>query len=177
MVTALIFAGGEGHRMHSGAIPKQFLEIHGKPILLYTLEIFAAHPAVDAIVVVCLSGWIDRLQALLEANHITKVRGIVPGGNTGHDSIFCGLQYMQSFSQPEDIVLIHDGVRPWIDQALISRNIQTTQRYGSAVTVEKARESIVRSLDGETIREVPRREEMYIAKAPQSFRFGQIWAL
>lgn len=177
MVTALIFAGGTGRRMNSRSKPKQFLEMHGKPIIIYTLEHFEYHDAIDNIVVVCLEHWIEELQGLLKRYGISKVTKIVPGGETGHDSIYHGLQAMKGLAKEEDIVLIHDGVRPLINEELITENIETVQKYGNAITVEASRESVVRSRDGETICEVPPRAQMYTAKAPQSFHYGDILKL
>lgn len=169
MVTALIFAGGSGRRMNSRSKPKQFLEMHGKPIIIYTLEHFEFHESIDNIVVVCLKEWMEELQGLLKRYGIVKVKSIVPGGETGHDSIYQGLLAMKAFAQKEDIVLIHDGVRPLIGEELISQNIDVTRKHGSAITVEAARESVVRSRDGKTISEVPPRVQMFTAKAPQTF--------
>ena len=177
MITALIFAGGTGHRMNSRAKPKQFLEMHGKPIIIYTLEHFELHEEVDNIVIVCLKGWISELKLLLQRYAITKVSMIVPGGNTGHASIYNGLEAMKSSAESDDIVLIHDGVRPLITEELITRNIEAVKKFGNAITVEPARESVVRSVDGENVAEVPLRDEMYTAKAPQSFRYGRILEL
>lgn len=177
MITALIFAGGTGKRMNSRSKPKQFLEMHGKPIIIYTLEHFEYHHQIDSIVIVCLEEWIEELRGLLKRYGITKVVKIVPGGKTGHDSIFMGLQAMKDTAGEKDIVLIHDGVRPLINEELITQNIDAVQKYGNAITVEAARESVVRSIDGENIVEVPARSQMYTAKAPQSFYFRDILKL
>lgn len=174
MQTALIFAGGAGKRMNSYSKPKQFLELHGKPIIIYTLEHFEHHDAIQNIVIVCIEGWIQELKGLLKRYDVTKVRKIVPGGETGHDSIYLGLEAMKDFADAEDIVLIHDGVRPLINQELISKNIEAVQEYGSAITCEAARESVVCSMDGKNIVDVPPRDRMYTAKAPQSFWYGDI---
>ncbi len=173
MTTALIFAGGAGRRMNSRSKPKQFLEMHGKPIIIYTLEHFEYHEAIDGIVIVCIREWIEELKVMLKRFGITKVRGIVPGGDTGHDSIYYGLLSMKADSR-DDIVLIHDGVRPLITAELITQNIEAVRKYGNAITVEPSRESVVRSTDGVNICEVPLRNQMYVAKAPQSFYFGKI---
>ena len=177
MVTALIFAGGAGRRMNSRTKPKQFLELYGKPIIIHTLEHFEYHPEIDNIVIVCLRDWIDELQGLLRRFNIHKVQGITPGGETGHDSIYNGLQLMKSSTSEKDIVLIHDGVRPLVTEELISQNIAAVRQYGTAITAESVRESVVRSADGQTIDAVPPRDEMYVAKAPQSFYFGSILRL
>lgn len=177
MATTLIFAGGTGKRMNSRSKPKQFLEMHGKPIIIYTLEHFEYHEEVDNIVVVCLAEWIEELKGLLKRYGITKVSQIVSGGETGHDSIYLGLECMKDKIADDEIVLIHDGVRPLINAELISENIRVTRMCGNAITAEAARESVVRSVDGKCICDVPLRSEMYVAKAPQTFRYKDILAL
>lgn len=177
MVIALIFAGGTGRRMNSRSKPKQFLEMHGKPIIIYTLEHFERHEEIDGIVVVCLKEWIGELKRMVRRYGITKVRLIVPGGDTGHDSIYLGLVSMREFAGDDDIVLIHDGVRPLITDELITRNIEYVKKYGNAITCEAARESVVRSHDGESVTEVPPRDEIHIVKAPQSFYYARILRL
>ncbi len=177
MVTALIFAGGTGKRMNTRSKPKQFLEIHGKPVIIYTLEHFEYHERIDGIVIVCIKEWIEELRGLLKRYGFTKVKKIVPGGETGHDSIYLGLEAMREMSGDDDIVLIHDGVRPLISEELITSNIESVEKYGSAITCEPQRESVIRSTDGETISDVPPRNQMYTAKAPQSFYYGAILRL
>lgn len=177
MTAALIFAGGTGRRMNTRSKPKQFLEIHGKPIIVYTLEHFEYHEQIDNIVVVCIKDYIEELKGLLGRFGITKVKNIVPGGATGHDSIYLGLLAMKDFAAENDIVLIHDGVRPLINHDLITENIEAVKKYGSAITCEPVKESSIRSIDGEAILEVPPREQMYTAKAPQSFYYSAIMKL
>ncbi|MCD8038168.1 MAG: 2-C-methyl-D-erythritol 4-phosphate cytidylyltransferase [Lachnospiraceae bacterium] len=177
MAAALIFAGGTGKRMNSRTKPKQFLEMHGKPIIIYTLEHFEYHNEIDMIIVVCLKEWIHELKGMLERYGITKVRRITEGGETGHDSIYLGLEAMEGMVDDEEIVLIHDGVRPLINEELISKNIAAVRKYGNAITAEPARESIVRSVDGQSVADVPARGQMYSAKAPQSFYYGKIRSL
>ena len=177
MTTALIFAGGAGRRMNSRSKPKQFLEMHGKPIIIYTLEHFEYHEEVDGIVIVCIREWMTELKGLIKRYGITKVMDIVPGGDTGHDSIHNGLAFMGGFAEENDVVMIHDGVRPLITKELISENISAVRKYGSAITAEPVRESVVRSIDGENISEVPLRDQMYVAKAPQTFYYGKIHGL
>jgi 2-C-methyl-D-erythritol 4-phosphate cytidylyltransferase len=177
MITALIFAGGTGRRMNTRSKPKQFLEIHGKPVIIYTLEHFEYHEQIDKIVVVCIKDWIEELKGLLNRYGITKVTTIVPGGETGHDSIYLGLEAMEEGTKDDDIVLIHDGVRPLINEELITLNINTVRNHGSAITCEPVRESSIRSIDGKVISEVPPRSQMYTAKAPQSFYYNNIFDL
>lgn len=177
MTVALIFAGGTGKRMNTRSKPKQFLELHGKPVIIYTLEHFEYHEGIDGIVVVCVKEYIEELKGLLRRFGITKVEKIVPGGDTGHDSIYQGLLAMGEFAREDDIVLIHDGVRPLIDEELITTNIDTVKKYGNAITCEADKESQIRSEDGETVSEMPPRDQMYTAKAPQSFYYGDIKSL
>lgn len=177
MVVALIFAGGTGKRMNTRSKPKQFLEIHGKPVIIYTLEHFEYHEGIGSIVVVCVKEYIEELKGLLRRFGITKVKKIVPGGDTGHDSIYQGLLAMEESYQKDDIVLIHDGVRPLIDEELITSNIDAVRKYGNAITCEADKESQIRSFDGKTVFEMPPRDQMYTAKAPQSFYYGDIKAL
>jgi len=177
MAAALIFAGGTGRRMNTRSKPKQFLEIHGKPIIIYTLEHFEYHEGVESIVVVCVKEYIEELKGLLRRFGITKVKKIVPGGNTGHDSIYLGLLAMGEFAEDDDIVLIHDGVRPLIDEELITLNIDAVKKHGNAITCEADKESQIRSFDGKIVFEMPPRDQMYTAKAPQSFYYGDIRSL
>lgn len=177
MTNALIFAGGTGKRMNTHAKPKQFLELHGKPIIIYTLEHFESHPEIDAIVVVCVESWIPRFKHMLRSYAFEKVKLIVPGSDGGDRSIYNGLSALREKADPEDIVLIHDGVRPLINSALISEVIDKAKLHGNAITVESASESVVRLNESGQITEMPPRNEMYIAKAPQSFKFGMIWDL
>ncbi|MDR1370520.1 MAG: 2-C-methyl-D-erythritol 4-phosphate cytidylyltransferase [Dysgonamonadaceae bacterium] len=177
MTTALIFAGGTGQRMNTRAKPKQFLELHGKPVIIYTLEHFEIHPEIDSIIVACLENWIQDLGRMLRQYAFEKISRIVPGGDGSDKSIYNGLKALDGKCAPDDIVLIHDGVRPLINAELISANIAKVKELGVAITAEAATESIVR-LDGDDrIAEVPPRAKMYSAKAPQSFRYGMIWGL
>lgn len=177
MAKTLIFAGGSGQRMNSRSKPKQFLEMNGKPIIIYTLEHFEYHPEIDEIIIVCIEGWIEELKGMLSRYGITKVSTIIPGGPTGHDSIYYGLCAMKENTADDEIVLIHDGVRPLINDELISENIKCTLEYGNAITAEAVRESVVRCIDGQTIDSVPPRNEMYVSKAPQTFHFGKILSI
>ena len=177
MVTALIFAGGTGQRMHTRARPKQFLELHGKPVIIHTMEHFQNHPEVDHIVVVCLEAWIPTLHTLLKKYEMTKVIQVVAGGDGGDRSIYNGLKVMSATQSADSMVLIHDAVRPLIDHRLISDNISQVRKKGNAITAEPARESVVQVGNRGNIVAVPRRNAMYVAKAPQSFYFNPIWEL
>lgn len=174
MVRALIFAGGTGQRMNSRSKPKQFIEIQGKPIIIYTLEKFEYHKEIDDIIIVCLDEWIDRLPFMLNRFGINKVSKIVSGGDTGHDSIYNGLFALKDKANSEDIILIHDGVRPLITEDLISENIKAVKEFGNAITAESTRESVIKSVDGKIVSDVPVGHHMYSAKAPQSFYYNDI---
>lgn len=174
MNAALIFAGGTGQRMNSRSKPKQFLQLHGKPILIHTLEYFEEHEEIDAVCVVCLADWKKELQTELDKYDIKKVRWITHGGATGHESIYNGLMAMEKDCGPNDIVLIHDGVRPLISEELITANIENVKKYGNAITVEKASESVICVNREGKIESVPNRAAMRTAKAPQGFYYKDI---
>lgn len=174
MNIAVIFAGGAGRRMHTKSRPKQFLEYNGKPIIIYTLELFDNHPEIDGIVVACVNEWIPFLEKMLKKFEINKVKRIVLGGETGQDSIYNGLVAAKGFSQSEDdIVLIHDGVRPLITEQTISDNIEMVKKENSCITCVPATETfIVNQPDGSL--EIPTRANSLIARAPQSFYLKDI---
>ncbi|MDO5813925.1 MAG: IspD/TarI family cytidylyltransferase [Bacillota bacterium] len=176
MNIAVIFAGGVGSRMHSKDKPKQFLEMYNKPIIIHTLEHFENHSRIDAIVVVCIEEWIPYFKKLLYKFRIEKVKAVVPGGETGQLSIYNGLVAAKKIvGNNKSIVLIHDGVRPLINEKLITDNIDTVQKYGSAITTAKVKETILVVNEGEsTIDYVPSRSNSRVAKAPQSFWLDDI---
>ena len=176
MNIALIFAGGSGKRMNSKSRPKQFLELHGKEIIIYTIEHFERHPEIDAIVVVCIEEWIDYLKTLLKKNGIEKVKWIVPGGETGQDSIYNGLQVIHENCPEDSIVLIHDGVRPLITAELISDNIQCVKEHGSAVTVAPVTETVMLTADDKLVYTSVERDKCRMAKAPQGYYLKDIYA-
>ena len=176
MNIALIFAGGVGRRMHSKIKPKQFIEIYDKPIIIRTIEHFETHPLIDSIVVVCVKDWIDYLKKLLIKYRIEKVSAIVSGGETGQLSIYNGLRCAKKISKGEkSIVLIHDGVRPLINNEIITKNIQYVEKNGSAITTALVKETIlVVNSENSTIDYVPSRNNSRVARAPQSFWLDDI---
>ena len=174
MNTVLIFAGGTGQRMNSRAKPKQFLELHGKPIIIHTIELFERHPQIDQIVVVCLKEWIKELELQIKKNYICKVKLITEGGKTGHESIYLGLKAMRKLCGDDDIVLLHDGVRPLVTEELISENIETVKKFGNAITVAPATETISVVDEEENIVQIEKRDKIRVAKAPQSFLYRDI---
>lgn len=174
MNIALIFAGGTGTRMNSGTIPKQFLKLYGKEIIIYTLEYFESNNNIDAILIVCLADWIEYLQTILAKHKITKVKWIVKGGNTGQDSIYSGLKKLKMECPMNTIVLIHDGVRPLITQSIITQNIEYVKRFRSAITSASSIETVIISKSGEKIDQIVERRHCMLAKAPQSFYLSDI---
>ena len=175
MNTALIFAGGTGKRMGSAGRPKQFLELHGKPIIIHTLEHFDRHPQIDAIVVVCIAEWIDYLKDQLDRFRIRKVRWIVPGGQTSQESTRAGLNILAENCPGDDtIVLIHDGVRPLISEKLISENIASVKQYGNAISAAPAIETIITVDGNEDVTNLIDRQVCRLARAPQSFYLKDI---
>lgn len=176
MNIAVIFAGGTGQRMRNTARPKQFLELYGKPIIIYTLEIFQNHPDIDAIIVPCVAGWHDYLREIAEKYGITKLLRVVPGGRTTQESKLNALHALRGVCTECDIVLMHDAVRPLITPKLIDDNIAAVKAYGSAITVDPFTETGIISEDGQTVSETIERQKLYIAKAPQSFYYGEVLA-
>lgn len=170
---AVIFAGGSGARMGSG-IPKQFIEVEGKPIIIHTLEVFEEHPMIDAIYVACKEEYIEKLRKMVRRFIITKVADIIPGGETGQDSIYNGLKAAFDREGGENTVLIHDGVRPCVTPETIEENISTAREKGSAVTCTRFFETPIMSRDGDVIEEAPDRDNFYTAQAPQTFKLAEV---
>ncbi|MGN8833601.1 IspD/TarI family cytidylyltransferase [Selenomonas montiformis] len=176
MNIAVIFAGGTGKRMNTRAKPKQFLEMHGKPVLIYTLQHFEDHDGIDGMVLVCLESWMDYAKKLIQDYHITKVLDVVPGGSTGQQSIFHGVRcaYEQSASD-KDIVLVHDGVRPMIDSETISACLASVRKHGSAITTTPAIETIFVDSEGEKVGKIFNRSQCAMARAPQCFYLADLY--
>ena len=173
MNIAIIFAGGSGRRMGAG-MPKQFLEINGKPIIIHTLDNFQNSPLIDKIYISCKKEYIRKLQNMLEYYRITKAAGVVEGGETGQDSIYNGLVCALKDNPEDSIVLIHDGVRPLISEEVIEENIESVEKYGTAVTCTPFFETPVISVSGEVVEDMPVRNYMFTAQAPQSFCLGEL---
>ena len=173
MNIAIIFAGGSGVRMGAG-VPKQFLEINGKPILVHTLQLFEEHEEIDKIYLAMSSDYIRYTEQLVQDYRITKMAAIVAGRETAQDSIYNALKKAQEENGDDPIVLIHDGVRPFIEYSVISDNIEGVQKYGSAITSTLCYETVLISKDGNTVDELPLRKESYTAQAPQSFYLKDI---
>lgn len=178
MNIALIFAGGTGTRLNSKTRPKQFLELNGKPIIIHTLEYFEDAPSIDAVCVVCLESWIPYFRDLVKRFNLQKIRWVVPGGNSGQDSIFKGLSAVfEDESVPKDaIMLMHDGVRPLISVKTVEDVIACARENGNAVTVTSAYETIITVDENENVKDVVDRKRAKLARAPQAFRLNDIHA-
>lgn len=171
MNIALIIAGGVGSRMHQ-EIPKQFINVYDKPVLVYTMEAFQRHPMIDAIEVVCLDGWHDILRAYARQYGITKLKWVVSGGKSGQESIRNGVYYLEDKCSPEDIVIVHDGIRPLVDDTVLSDVIIKCQKYGNAVTALPYNEQIFIADDEvSTVKYIPR-ETLRRVSTPQAYQFG-----
>ncbi len=170
---ALIIAAGKGQRTRQD-IPKQFINVYDKPILIYTLENFQKHPEIDTIVVSCLDGWVDILRAYAKQYNITKLKDVVLGGSTVHESYYNGLMCMKEYCKDDDIIVLHDGIRPMIDEDVLSDVIVTCRKYGNGVSSLPYNEQIFRKQDEISTREYIPRETLRRVQTPQAYRFGKL---
>ncbi|MGO5130138.1 IspD/TarI family cytidylyltransferase [Mitsuokella jalaludinii] len=172
MNTAILIAGGSGKRMGQD-IPKQFINVYDKPILLYTLESFERHPQIDAIEVVCLDGWHDVLRAYARQFNISKLKWIISGGASGQESIRNGVYNLEGKVQPDDIIVIHDGIRPLVDDTVLTDVLLKAQKYGNAVTSMPYNEQIfiINPDDNTTTKQYIPRETLRRVSTPQAYRF------
>lgn len=173
----LIKAGGIGQRMQPSDKPKQFMEVYGKPIIVYTLERFQNCSAVDEIWISCLEGWIDYTNELIKKYGLTKVKGIVEGGSTGHLSILNGINAIKQYCKTGDIVTIHDAVRPLFDEKLYFDAMEKVKKYDAVVTCAVLLESTFVSEDMETVGEHLPNYKIFRAQAPQVYQWDKLkWA-
>lgn len=171
MNIALIIAGGSGHRLGQD-IPKQFINVYDKPVVIYTLESFQKHPQIDAIELVCIDGWHDVVRAYAKQFNIDKLQWIVSGGNTAQESIRDGVYNLDGKCSAEDIIIIHDGIRPLVDDSVLSDVIIKCKQYGNAVTALPYNEQIfVADDDKSTTHYIPR-ETLRRVATPQAYRYG-----
>lgn len=176
MNIAVVIAGGSGHRMNQD-IPKQFINVYDKPVIIYTLEGFQRHPEIDAIEVVCLDGWHDILSAYAKQFNISKLEWIVSGGDSGQESIRNGVFNLEGKCDQDDIIIIHDGIRPLIDDTVLSDVIIKCQKYGNAVTSMPYNEQIFKIKDEDSTEEYIPRETLRRVATPQAYKFGRLdWA-
>ena len=170
MNIAIITAGGSGSRMGQD-IPKQFINVYDKPVLIYTLEGFQKHPQIDAIEAVCLDGWQEVLWAYAKQFGIDKLKWVVTGGKTGQESIRNGVYALEGKAADDDIIVVHDGIRPLVDETVLTDVILKAQQYGNAVTAMPYNEQIF-LVDDEisTVSFIPR-ETIRRVSTPQAYRF------
>lgn len=170
---ALIIAGGAGNRMHQD-IPKQFLTVNEKPVIVYTLEAFQKHPEIDSIAVVCLDGWESVLRAYAKQFNVTKLQYVIPGGENGQASIRNGVMELEKHFAPDDFVLIHDAIRPMVSAEIISDNLRVANEFGNAITVIPCAEAMLETDDGKEANGLYPRENLKRTQTPQAFRLSQI---
>ena len=175
MNIAIIIAGGSGQRMGQ-SIPKQFINIYNKPVLIYTLEGFQAHPQIDAIEVVCIDGWQSVLSAYAEQFGISKLKWIVTGGKTGQESIRNGVYNLEGKVNADDLIVIHDGVRPLVESDVLTDVILKAETYGNAVTSMPYNEQIfvINDKDETTTNQYIPRETLRRVATPQAYHFGNL---
>ena len=170
---ALIIAGGAGNRMHQ-SIPKQFLTVNERPVIVYTLEAFEKHPDIDAIAVVCIEGWEQILWAYAQQFNISKLQYVVPGGLNGQDSIRNGVIELEKHFDENDLVLIHDAIRPMVSAEIISDNIRVATEHGNAITVIPCAEAMMQTEDGVVSTGSYPRDNLKRTQTPQAFRIVDI---
>ena len=169
----LIIAGGSGSRMHQD-IPKQFITVNERPVIIYTLEAFERHPEIDVIAVVCIAGWEQVLSAYARQFNITKLKHIIPGGKNGQDSIRNGVFELETHYHPEDLVLIHDAIRPMVSADIISDNIRVAEERGNAIAAIPCAEAMLETTDGiASVGSYPR-SNLKRSQTPQAFHLGDI---
>lgn len=176
MNIALILAGGCGSRTEQD-IPKQFMNVYDKPLIIYTLENFERHPDIDGIAVVCLEGWHEVLKAYAVQYNITKLKCVVSGGCDGQESTQKGVEALQEICGPDDIILIHDAIRPFITPEVITDAITKCIQKGSGLSAVRCQETIVRTDDGISGSEGIARTEIMRVQTPQAYKYGKtLWA-
>lgn len=177
MNIALIIAGGSGQRMNQD-IPKQFLNINNRPVIIYTLEAFQRHPSIDAIEVACLNGWEEILRAYSKQFNITKLMGVVKGGENGQSSIRNGvLALKEKGIREDDIILVHDSIRPMVSGEVISECINQCGLYGSAVAAVPCNTAMLTTEDREVTSAYYDRDKLMHSQTPQAFSLGKLlWA-
>lgn len=169
----LLIAGGSGNRMHQD-IPKQFLTVNERPVIVYTLEAFEKHPEIDSIAVVCIEGWEQVLWAYAKQFNISKLKYVIPGGKNGQDSIRNGVFELEKHYSSENLVLIHDAIRPMVSAEIISDNIRVAREYGNAITVIPCAEAMMQTEDGLVSTGSYPRDNLKRTQTPQAFRLGDI---
>ena len=169
---ALIVAAGKGLRMGNTNVPKQFLLVNGKPLLVYTIKAFEQNKDIDGIYIVSSEDYIDTIKEWRKSYGLNKVLNVALGGDSRQESVYRGLKAMNV--KDDDIVLIHDGARPLVSQEIIKNNIDGCLKYDAIDTVIRVSDTIINSADGTTINNIPIRDELYQTQTPQTFKYGLI---
>jgi len=173
MNIALIMAGGVGERTNQN-IPKQFLNVYDKPIIIYTLEAFQNHPDVDSIMVSCLEGWEEILWAYSKQFNVTKLKWVIQGGRTGQESALNGVNKLKEICRDEDVVIIHDSIRPMVSADIISDCIVKCRAHGTGLAAMRCQETIIRTSDGKKGDSTINRWEIMRVQTPQAYRFDKL---
>lgn len=173
MNIAVILAGGSGTRMGSD-IPKQFIDVYGKPLIIHTIESFDVNSQIDQIVIACKEEWQEDLKIWIRKFGLNKVKYIVSGGSTRQESVYNSIRALAGVCKEDDILVIHDAARPLISQRIINENIEGAMKYGAVDTVIPTADTIVKSINDETIDSIPVRKELYLGQTPQSFKYSLI---
>ncbi len=167
----IVLAGGVGKRMKT-EIPKQFIEVEGKPIIVYSLENFQRNPQIEKIIVICVKDWIKQLKEIVEKYSLSKVEWIIEGGSTGHDSIRNGVFFLRDKTEPDDYIIVHDAVRPVLPQKVLDEVIRVAHDKGNASSSIACHPPIVYTDDFESgITDVDR-EHVMLTASPQAFRYS-----
>lgn len=176
MNVALILAGGSGTRTEQD-IPKQFMNIYEKPLIIYTLENFQRHPDIDAILVVCLEGWHEVLRAYAKQYKIEKLKWVINGGNDGQESTGKGVEALRDICSDKDIIMVHDSIRPFLTEEVISDALQKCMEKGSGLSAVRCQETIVKTMDGKSGKESIARTEIMRVQTPQAYHYEKaLWA-
>ncbi len=175
MNTAIVIAAGVGQRTGQ-CVPKQFINVLDKPIIAYTLEKFQKSKTIDSIGVVCLKGWEEVLKVYAQQYGIAKLEWVVPGGSSSQESIYIGLKYLEDICKEDDIVVIHDGIRPMVEEEIIDSCIDTCQKRGNGITALPVYEQIFKAYNEDSSMEYIPRDSLKILQTPQAYRYMEIKA-
>lgn len=175
MNIALILAAGSSTRMGNSNKPKQFLSIYNKPLIVHTIEAFEMHEKIDMIIAITNETYIDSVKVWCKQYDLSKVKYVIPGGASRQESVYNGIKFLAELAiNDNDNILIHDSARPLISQSIISNNIDACNKYGAVDTVIPCCDTIIKSINGQTITEIQKRSEQYQGQTPQSFKFNII---
>ncbi len=176
MTSAIILAGGLDIHFELN-IPKQFVNVNNRPLIIYTLEQFQNHPDIDNIVIMCLDGWQEMVRVYAKQFNITKVSAILTGGKDAQESTYLGLKYLKDTAKTGDMVVVHDAIRPLVTKELISRSIQKCRNTGMGVAATTIMDTIMHTEDRQEGDKALRRDEIMKVQTPQTFVFEYLWEM